>query len=132
MKHLKKEEIQNHSQICPRGSTNTLYSNSCNSRPHEPNFTRLARKTNNSVLFPFTLFLHHISVAALRSAKCRSFHRPVLVNDFRYNSQLEDHFLKLNWNTDFTVTLIKISAWWIFVEKIYFKFFGNFPFSQKL
>ncbi len=30
-----------HSQIYPKGITNTLYSNSYKPRPHEPNFTQL-------------------------------------------------------------------------------------------
>ncbi len=59
--------------IYPRGSTNALYSDSCNSRPCEPNFTQLARRTNNTLLFWFMLFSPHISVAALQSTKISVF-----------------------------------------------------------
>ncbi len=39
-----------HSRIQPRGSTNILYSNSCNTRPHKPNYVQLARESNNTFL----------------------------------------------------------------------------------
>ncbi len=45
-----------HNQIYPGGSTNTLSSNSCNSRPHKSNFTQPAQKTNNILLFS-----HHMT-----------------------------------------------------------------------
>ncbi len=60
----------------PKGSTNTLHSNSCNSRPCEPNFIQLAGKTNNALLFRFTLFSHHISVATSHNMKCLSLYWP--------------------------------------------------------
>ncbi len=71
----KRNCIHAYSQICTRGSTNTLYFNSCTSSPWEPNFTQLAQKKNNKLLFWFIPFSLHISVAASCSVKCLSHSR---------------------------------------------------------
>ncbi len=72
------------SRIYPSGSTNTLFSNNCNSRAHEPNFRQFARKRNNLLLFKFMLFIHHISVASSSSVKCFSLYRPNLINNLKF------------------------------------------------
>ncbi len=60
-----------HDEIYLRSSTkNTLFSNSCNLRPHEPNFSQLALKTNNTLLFRFMLF-SVTSYQYCRFAQCK-------------------------------------------------------------